>query len=572
MWLSLGKEKVGGEWENKNPRQVAVDMRRATMQHMVDRGEFFRIGSGSYYLDKAASCLIPVSLTSPALRKLLWRLGYVPKSGFTAAILESIVDHAAMARVRPYHRVAYLSEEALYIRASDNTMLRIKADEIREVPLGTDDVILIANDLASWPPLKELKPLIEEMSATIGKTCTQIRPDLPLSHHLTTRWSTDSPLSPDQAHQLFITRLMFIFAASRYSLWPIILLIGDQGSGKSTPLELLLVLLRDDIAATTKSLPGKEDGLIAALTNSAVCCFDNVDGARLDDPQRSTISDIICHLSTGAEVPWRKLFSDMEVLNFKIQNHALFTARVDPFSSRIDVHRRTITLTMEPPEIPSEVMEEKPTKELYRAWTYTARPRILAEILLRCQNMVRAHQQYGTKQYRSRTEMADYEVFTYRCAEYEGTLPETQALWEVSRKLYLEAITDHNFLVLALRTWLGRTGVPNPNREVSPQTLFGELESMFSETKNFPYRNPAQFGKHIGTNLPALRVLGFAKVTTRSGHSYVFRPSESELERCHQTYKDFHAVNMLRLTSMLRPNGGDRYMDISDDNPKPYCN
>jgi hypothetical protein len=336
----------------------------------------------------------------------------------------------------------------------------------------------------------------------------------------------------------------------------------------------MLVVFKNDAAAKTKSLPGKEDGLIAALTNSAVCCFDNIDGARLEDPQRSTISDTICHLSTGAEVPWRKLFSDMEVLDFKIQNHGFFTARVDPFSSRIDVHRRTITLTMEPPVIPGEVPEGKegPTKDHYTAWTHEARPRILAEILLRCQNMVRAHQQYGTKQYRSRTEMADYEIFTYRCAEYEGTLPETQALWEVSRKLYLEAITDHNFLVLALRTWLGKTGVPNPNREVSPQTLFGELESMFSETKSFPYRNPAQFGKHIGTNLPALRVLGFAKVPTRSGHNYVFRPSESELERCQQTYRDFHAVDMLRVASMLRPQGGDRYMDISDDRTNRHPN
>jgi hypothetical protein len=218
MWLSLGKEKVGGKWENKNPRQVAVDMRLATLQHMVARGEFFRVGSGSYYLDKTASCIMPVSLTSPGLRKLLWRLGYVPKTGFTAAILESIVDHAALAPKRPYHRVAYMGKDALYIRASDNTMLRIKADKITEVPLGTDDVILIANDLASWPSLEELKPLIEEMRSRIGKTCTQIRPDLPLSHHLTTRWSTDSPLSPEQAHQLFIARFMFIFAAARYSL------------------------------------------------------------------------------------------------------------------------------------------------------------------------------------------------------------------------------------------------------------------------------------------------------------------------------------------------------------------
>jgi hypothetical protein len=266
----------------------------------------------------------------------------------------------------------------------------------------------------------------------------------------------------------------------------------------------MLVVFKNDAAAKTKSLPGKEDGLIAALTNSAVCCFDNIDGARLEDPQRSTISDTICHLSTGAEVPWRKLFSDMEVLDFKIQNHGFFTARVDPFSSRIDVHRRTITLTMEPPVIPGEVPEGKegPTKDHYTAWTHEARPRILAEILLRCQNMVRAHQQYGTKQYRSRTEMADYEIFTYRCAEYEGTLPETQALWEVSRKLYLEAITDHNFLVLALRTWLGKTGVPNPNREARHKLCSESLRACFRRRRASHTGIPPSLANTSGLTCP----------------------------------------------------------------------
>ena len=48
-----------------------------------------------------------------------------------------------MAQPRPYHRVAYFGKDAIYIRSGENQMIRVKADAIDEVAIGTDDVILI---------------------------------------------------------------------------------------------------------------------------------------------------------------------------------------------------------------------------------------------------------------------------------------------------------------------------------------------------------------------------------------------------------------------------------------------
>jgi hypothetical protein len=555
MEIAKGIEIVGGKVQARNKRQVAMDMFLTTFSHLKARGKFLRITSGPYYLDDADKQLIKLSKDSPNFKHLLLCLDYLPKHGYTTSILEAIMDCAARAEVRHHHRVAFFGADAIYIRSAENQMLKITQDYIQEVPVGADDVILIAPDMAAWPPLKELEPLMDEMRGQVGKACTQLLPDLPLTKHLTTRWSTDSILSPTQAHSLFIQRLLFVFAASRYSLWPITLLVGDQNSGKSTPLELMLVLLKDDPKAEAKALPGREDGIIAALTNSAICCFDNIDGARLDDPQRSTISDTLCHIATGAEVPWRKLHSDMEILHFKIQNHGCFTARTNPFAHRSDVLRRTQTFTMAPPDPANTI-----PKDLLKKQIHEARPRILAEILLRCQNMVRAHLKLGEKQYRGVSEMLDYEVFCYRCAEFEGALPETQALWKANHKQYLESITEHNFLILAIRIWLGRKG--NVGREVSPLTLFGELHALFAETRNFPYRNPGQFGVHIKKNLSALvGVLGFDKPPTKSNHNYVFRPSEEEQKQCRQQYLDFDATDpfTLRMKQGEDQQDGDRY-------------
>jgi hypothetical protein len=567
-------EGADGEEHKRNPREVDSDMRKITMRHLLARGYFFRVGFACFYLDLAANVLIEVSKDSADLKHLLWVLGYLPKRGHMPAIFDSIIDIAARSPMRPYHRMAYFGPDAIYLRASQNQMYRIKVDKIEQVPIGTDDVILITQDMADLPGLAELEPMMEEMRAAVGRACTQVRWDLPLSYHLTSRWALDSPLSPEQAHQTFITRLMFIFVASRYSLWPIVSLTGEQGSGKSTPLELLLCLLQDVDKAYASSLPSKEDPLIAILSNSSIVCFDNIDGAHLEDPKNGTISDTICHVSTGAEVPKRKLYSDNTLLKYRIQNHALFTAKVDPFASRTDVHRRTITLTMQPAEI-----QETGSKELLMEKIHEARPWIWAEILLRCQNMVRAHLEYGRNQYRCRSEMVDYENFTYRAAEFEGTLAETQALWEASRTLYLRSITESNPLVHCVRTWLGQRpnalgqqGVcPNAGRIVSPATLFGELEAIFVGTRNFSFRSPTQFGNHIAKQISALKVLGFDRVTVRGGYSYVCHPSAEEQDRSLQQYQDFEraaTARALQILSRGSSHGGDRDpMFESEDSP-----
>jgi hypothetical protein len=291
------------------------------------------------------------------------------------------------------------------------------------------------------------------------------------------------------------------------------------------------------------------------------------------------MANTICLVSTGAEVTKRAYYTTNDLATYKIQNHVFFSAKVDQFSSRSDVHRRTLTFAMRP-----AVLEETGSKKKLMKDIHEARTRIWAEIILRLQNIIRAHQQFGDKHYRCQSEMTDYENYTLCCAEQEGTLEETRNSWEATRKLYREAITDSNPLVYALRTWVGQSPnargddsrCPNADRVVSPQTLHGEMDALFFGTRSFPFKSPAAFGKHIGNNLSALKVVGFERVPARSGWNYVCRPSEDEIERCLQQYTDFSraAGDHARLAL-----GGGQYhaMDINDDmdgggHPPPYRN
>jgi hypothetical protein len=581
--ISLGLERnpVTGGSRKKNARLIPVEMWERVKEHFLARGKFFRCGTETYYLDEIDHLLIPISRDSSPLHLLLLKLGYLPTKQDTNAIIRALLNFASEMPLRTAHRLAFFSDDAIYVWSGENRMIRIRADEDpEEVATGVDGVVLLATDLAPWPDLETvLKPIMEEMHSTLGRACTQVRPDLPLSK-LTTRWAQEQAISAEMAHQFFTTRFLFCYAASRYSLWPLLMLLGEHNTGKSTASELILTLLTDDLEDNLQSFPGKEDNLVTGLADASICLYDNVEDVNLFDPQNSAISDLICGVATGMKVRRRKKYSDGENVTFKIKSHAFLSSRINPFT-RPDVLRRTIVLETEPADVATTVSKKGILKAVKEA-----RPQILAEILLRLVNIVRAHHFYGEKQYQGRSEMVDYEIFTYRCAEYEGTLAETESMWDASRARYQKTLTEGNPLNYCISIWLGEVNKQgtfiNLKRAVSPSTLWGELKGLFCELRTFKYDTPISLGKGVTKNLPSLRTLGFDYDRTRGGRDYIFDPNPAALETCQQMYQDFKAtVCPADITRSAygfpnRRNPSFIAEDAADfepnPNPKPYKN
>jgi hypothetical protein len=577
--ISKGEETIsvekGGKTIEKrvkrNPRLVVQEMYIETLKHLRARGEFFTVEGQPYYLDRADSVLMEVSDSSPELAYILRKLGYMPKNGFTPSVQQGLIDTSARAPKRTQHRISYMSDDAIYLNAGNNRLIEITIDTIREVPVGTNGVILIADDIAPWPSLAELEPLMKEMHPKVGHACTKLIPELPLTKYMTTRWSHSSLISATSAHQLYVTRLLFMTAASRYSLWPETLFVGDSGSGKSTPNELMLVVTKNDEQASCKSLPGKEDSFIASLLHNSIAVYDNIDGARLDDPQRSSYFDLICQLSTGAEIDMRTFYTPAGLTTLKLKGHGFFTCRFNPLASRDDVMRRTILLQTDPAPTEEEA-KNLPTKDDLRRNVMEARPAIITEIILRSQNILRAHLSVKTK-HPTITDMRDYEVFTLLCAEYEGTLPETRLLWRQFMEQYRAGLAEHNPLARSIQLWLGKKSGANVGREVSSATLFGDLKTIYQDIdQQFPYRSPVAFGRHIQSSLPSLRALGYATKAGKNGPVHVFHPDPQRLGTCMQMYEDFRASATDRIVG--KPNSyanastmGYDDSDISADDP-----
>ncbi|MEG9437560.1 hypothetical protein JAO29_15525 [Edaphobacter sp. HDX4] len=528
---------------------VNRDIFNVVHTHLEARGEIFAAPQ-PYYFDRIDHRLIRLLEGDANLAQLLRELGLLPTEPHTKLVSRALADIGNSAEHRTVHRLAFFGCDAIYIRATETTMLKVTATDITEVPLGTDDVILIADDLGDWPSLAELEPYLESLRPQMGTTCTQIRPDLPLAK-LTTRWADDCLLNAEQQWQMAFTRATFIFAASRYSTWPILLLTGEGGSGKSTFFELLLSLLVGE-PTILQSLPSQERSLVALLTKSSIAALDNVDGAGLDRPDRSSVNDLICQASTGAKISIARLFNDNVLDTYRLRLHTFFTCRVNPFD-RDDVMRRTIELQMATPT------EDGPDKDaLVRAFLADRAP-MLAELLLRLQNIVRAHDEHGAAEFHMVTKMKEYEKFTYVCSAFEERLSETKNLWASYMQRYRRSITETDPLVHAVRLWLGKGG--NDGRQVSPTTLFTELQTIFADLEQvFTYKSPSAFGRNVAKHRTSLRTIGFSEVPTRGNQDYVFHPSADELALCKRLYTDLRSAILRRPVGAFSPRPSSSYL------------
>jgi hypothetical protein len=150
--------------------------------------------------------------------------------------------------------------------------------------------------------------------------------------------------------------------------YPVLVLLGEQGSAKSTFSAILRALL-DPNTAALRALPGKDRDLFIAANNSHILAFDNVS----DLPPR--ISDTLCRLATGGGFGTRRLYTDQDEVLFNACRPVILNG-IEDIVTRPDLADRAVFLTLEP--IPEE--RRRPEQEL-RAAFEAERPRILGVLL-----------------------------------------------------------------------------------------------------------------------------------------------------------------------------------------------
>lgn len=120
--------------------------------------------------------------------------------------------------------------------------------------------------------------------------------------------------------------------------YPIAIVSGEQGSGKTT-FEKILKLLIDPTAAPIRSEPKEGRDLMIAARNSGVLAFDNLGKLPV------WLSDALCRLATGGGFSTRTLYSDSDETLFDAKRPAILNG-IEDIVSRGDLLERSILLRL----------------------------------------------------------------------------------------------------------------------------------------------------------------------------------------------------------------------------------
>jgi hypothetical protein len=148
----------------------------------------------------------------------------------------------------------------------------------------------------------------------------------------------------------WILLLSWLIAACRPNgPYPILILVGEQGSAKSTTARLVRSMIDPSIAAV-RTAPRDERDLVIAANNSWVVAFDNLSGVP------PWLSDALCRLATGTGFSTRELYSDTEEVIIGVARPVILNG-IDHLAERADLADRAVVINV-PQIAPTERREE----------------------------------------------------------------------------------------------------------------------------------------------------------------------------------------------------------------------
>lgn len=132
--------------------------------------------------------------------------------------------------------------------------------------------------------------------------------------------------------------------------YPVLVLSGVQGCGKSTITRIVRMLIDPNIAKLT-SLPRTSRDLAIAASKTHLLAFDNVSKLTTE------MSDDFCRLATGGAFRTRKLYTDMDEQIFRFCKPLVING-IENLILRSDLLDRSILIHMEPIKTSQRQTEE----------------------------------------------------------------------------------------------------------------------------------------------------------------------------------------------------------------------
>jgi len=142
---------------------------------------------------------------------------------------------------------------------------------------------------------------------------------------------------------LLIGWLSFVLSHAKEDTtsFPILVLIADQGSGKSFLSKVIIRSLTDPSVLGIQGFPNSKQDMLLATQHAHVQIYDNLTYIS------KSWSNTLCIMATGGNVSGRQLYTDSDIVNHKL--HApLVLNGLSNFISTSDLAQRCLTLELNP--------------------------------------------------------------------------------------------------------------------------------------------------------------------------------------------------------------------------------
>jgi hypothetical protein len=264
--------------------------------NLKQNGRFFNTTLGLFFFDNDYGRAFPLDGNVELAALINRRYGINPKEhGFKRVLADLQSEAVFNGQKAEIRRLAYYDSQkrVLYLSRFDGYMYRLDGSAIVSIPNGTDDVFFF-DDRLSWEPYSYLA------DATKGELDRQLIEGINFASFI---------LSVEEQRRLLKLWLLAVFFGSIQPTKIILLLLGEQGSGKTSALRRIQKCIfgaRADLLSIEKD---KQDGFVATVTTDPLALFDNI------DERVSWLPYALSRLATGVTFPRRQLYTT----NFKVE-------------------------------------------------------------------------------------------------------------------------------------------------------------------------------------------------------------------------------------------------------------
>lgn len=314
-------------------------------------------------------------------------------------------------------------------------------------------------------------------------------PDFDNASGAALRWSTLElpPLDGNQEMQALGLRawVLATFFVELCPTRPLLVLVGERGSGKTMTLRVLLRLMFGP-GAEVSGVPDKRDGFTAAAAANHIIVLDNL------DEFTPWLRDKLARLSTGTLDHYRKLYSSNEEGVVRYRTWVALTARTPDTLRRDDLADRILLM----PTRHIKETERRPERD------FLDRVRAIRNAwwadVLQALNQIVASIRRGELSSTTTLRMGDWESLGRLVARNEGV----EDLWNgfvVNLKRQQSAfLLEDSLIVEGIEMWM--INRKNHGRTVSARELRKELsEILFGDdrpTKDWP-KTTSGFGRRL---------------------------------------------------------------------------